>query len=124
MTRTKTRTARVYLWLTPTEKETWISKAAAVGLDLNEYIRRCVEKKAIAPVPIIPEVNRLTAMQLGKIGVNLNQQVRAMNTAIASGQFIPNIDEALEVTREVLATVRTLQSGLLIINNNYQQRQK
>ncbi|MFP5275031.1 MAG: hypothetical protein ACLGGO_33355 [Coleofasciculus sp.] len=31
----------------------------------------------------IPEVNRQTAMELGKIGVNLNQQIRAMNTAIA-----------------------------------------
>jgi hypothetical protein len=39
------------------------------------------------PTPM-PEVNRLTAAELGKIGVNLNQQIRAMNTAIGSGQDI------------------------------------
>jgi hypothetical protein len=42
----------------------------------------------------LPEVNRVTAVELGKIGVNLNQQIRAMNRAVAEGQDIPNIDEA------------------------------
>jgi hypothetical protein len=37
-----------------------------------------------------PEVNRKTAVELGRIGVNLNQLQRAMNTAVASGQDIPN----------------------------------
>jgi hypothetical protein len=35
--------------------------------------------------------NRLTASELGHIGVNLNQQIRAMNTAISSGQDIPTL---------------------------------
>jgi hypothetical protein len=56
-------------------------------MNLNEYIRRCVEQRALTTVQ--PEVNRITALELGRIGVNLNQQVRAMNTAIASGQYIP-----------------------------------
>jgi hypothetical protein len=54
MTRTKTRTARQSLWLTTDEKERWSKKAAAAGLNMNEYIRSCVERRAIAPVP--PEV--------------------------------------------------------------------
>jgi hypothetical protein len=56
MTRTKTRTARQSLWLTPRGKRNW-KKAAAAGLNLNEFIRCCVERRAIAPVP--PEVNRV-----------------------------------------------------------------
>jgi hypothetical protein len=109
--RRKIRTARIYLWVSPAEKIAWNAKAASVGLDLNEYIRRCVERRAIAPMP--PEVNRATAIELGKIGVNLNQQVRAINTAIASGQHIPNVDETLLITREVLGTVKKLQAELL-----------
>jgi hypothetical protein len=42
-----------------------------------------------SPTTIQPEVNRQTAVELGRIGVNLNQLQRAMNTSVASGQFIP-----------------------------------
>jgi hypothetical protein len=61
----------------------------------------------------MPEVNRLTVAELGKIGVNLNQQIRAMNTAIAEGQDIPNIEESLAVVEKVYGAVRQLQTELL-----------
>ncbi len=83
MTRIKTRTQRFELRMTLGEKESWSASSAAVGLDLSEYIRRCVERRQMAPIQ--PEVNRQTMTQLSRIGVNLNQQIRAMNTAIASG---------------------------------------
>jgi hypothetical protein len=111
MTRTKTRTARQSLWLTPEEKERWSKKAAAAGLNMNEYIRCCVERRAIAPVP--PEVNRVTAVELGRIGVNLNQLVRAMNTAIASGQEIPLVEEALCQVKALDEAVKKIQLELL-----------
>jgi hypothetical protein len=47
------------------------------------------------------EVNRQTAVELGRIGVNLNQLIRVMNTAVASGQDIPNIKESLAVVEKV-----------------------
>jgi hypothetical protein len=46
------------------------------------------------------------AVSLGKIGVNLNQQILAMNRAVASGQDIPSIDEAKEVVNKVYVSVR------------------
>jgi len=55
MVRIKTRTVRYELRLTPVEKESWSVKAAAVGLDLSEYIRRCVERRQITTT-IQPEV--------------------------------------------------------------------
>jgi hypothetical protein len=112
MTRLKTRTLRYELRLTPVEKESWSLKASALGLDLSEYIRRCVERRQITTT-IQPEVNRLTAVELGKIGVNLNQLQRAMNTAIASDQNIPNLEESLAVVKKVYEAVRTLQGELL-----------
>jgi hypothetical protein len=113
MTRTKIRIARQSLWLTTDEKERWSKKAAAAGLSVNEYIRSCVERRAIAPVP--PEVNRVTAVELGRTGVNLNQLVRAMNTAIASGQEISDVDvkEALNQVKAVDEAVKKIQLELL-----------
>ena len=112
MSRTKTRTTRHNIWLTPAEKKAWKEKAAAVGMNLNEYIRHCVERRAIT-TPIQPEINRVTVVELGRIGVNLNQQVRAMNTALASGQFIPNVDESLAITQELYKAVKQLQLQIL-----------
>ena len=112
MARLKTRTLRYELRLTPVEKVRWSVKASAMGLDLSEYIRRCVERRQITTT-IQPEVNRKTAVELGRIGVNLNQLQRAMNTAVASGQDIPNLEESLAVVDKVYEAVRALQGELL-----------
>jgi hypothetical protein len=79
------------VWLTPEEKNAWKNKAASSGMNLNDYIRCCVERRKIPQS--LPEVNRLTAVKLGKSGVNLNQQILAMNRAFALGQDIPIIDD-------------------------------
>jgi hypothetical protein len=70
-----------------------------------------VERRKITLAP--PEINRITAVELSRIGVNLNQQVRAMNTALASGQYIANIDEALASVNEVTLAVQKLQLELI-----------
>lgn len=80
-------------------------------MNLNEYIRCCVERRQIGFIP--PEINRKTAVELSRIGVNLNQQVRAMNTALASGQHISNIDEALAIVSEAILIVQKLQMDLI-----------
>jgi hypothetical protein len=100
------------VWLTPQEKDAWKTLAASSGMCLNDYIRCCVERRK-TPQPL-PEVNRLTAVELGKIGVNLNQQIRAMNTAAAEGQDIPNMEESLAVVEKVYEAVRALQGELLL----------
>jgi DNA-binding FrmR family transcriptional regulator len=57
----------------------------------------------------------VTAVELGRIGINLNQLVRAMNTAIASGQEISDVDvkEALNQVKAVDEAVKKIQSELL-----------
>src|SRR4028119_285031 len=112
MTRIKTRTTRAYVWLTPQEKNDWKLKGTSLEMCLNDYIRCCVERRKI-PTPM-PEVNWLTVAELGKIGVNLNQQIKAMNAALASGQDIPNIEESLAVVEKVHEVVRELQTELLL----------
>jgi Bacterial mobilisation protein (MobC) len=110
MARKKTRFLRHELRLTPEEKSSWLASSSSAGLSLNEYIRRCVARRTITPIQ--PEINRQTAIELGRIGVNLNQLVRAMNAAIVSGQHIPNVSEALSVVEEVYNAVKTLQLEL------------
>jgi hypothetical protein len=100
------------VWLTPEEKDAWKNKAASSGMNLNDYIRSCVERRKIPQS--LPEVNRLTVVELGKVGVNLNQKIRAMNTAIAESQDIPNIEESLAVVEKVYEAVRQLQTELLL----------
>jgi hypothetical protein len=113
MARLKTRTLRYELRLTPVEKESWNVKASSMGLDLSEYIRRCVERRQ-SPPPFSQKLIAVAAVELGRIGVNLNQQIRAMNMAVASGQDIPNMEESLAVVEKVYEAVRTLQGELLL----------
>jgi hypothetical protein len=104
------------LWLTPDEKERWSKKAASANLSLNKYIRLCVDKRKITAAP--PEVNRTTAVELGRIGVNLNQLVRAINTVVALNQEIPNLSEVLKLIDEVSLVIRELHLELLGLNNS------
>jgi hypothetical protein len=50
MRRTKKRTTRAYVWLTPEEKNAWKNLAASSGMNLNDYIRSCVERRKIPSV--------------------------------------------------------------------------
>ena len=107
----KTRTVGKLVMLTPTEKQEWLALAEKAGLDLNSYIRTCVERRKITPP--LPRVNYETVYQLGKVGNNLNQQVKAFNTALKTGMELPGILENLETVNEVRKLLREVQSQLL-----------
>lgn len=111
MARPKTRTVRHPLMLTSQEYQDWSARAQATGINLSEYIRRCVERRDLAPAP--PKINDQTAAQLGKIGNNLNQQIRAMNRAVKAGQALPNLEEIMEVVHATFQLLRELQLELL-----------
>lgn len=107
----KTRTVGKLIMLTPTEKKEWLALAEKVGMDLNSYIRSCVERRKITPA--LPPVNYETVYQLGKVGNNLNQQVKAFNTALKTGIELPGIVESLETVNEVRKLLREVQFQLL-----------
>jgi hypothetical protein len=105
----------IILRVTPQEKENWKSKAKLAGLNLSEYLRRCASRRQISPKT--PEVNYLLAVQLRQIGNNLNQQVKAMNTALKLGQDISNSEEAIRTTLEVQELLKTIQAELQNLTN-------
>lgn len=111
MPRQKNRTVQHLLMLTPSEKTQWKSLAKVAGMNLNQYIRHCVARRRIAPTP--PAVNYQAVAQLGRIGNNLNQLLKAMNCALACGQELPNVLEAMQVVSEVYSLLKTLQVELL-----------
>ena len=86
------KTAVVPVRFEPAERD--YIKDVAGSLSISEYIRRAALNK---PIPQhrrkqrVPEVNRLTYVELGQIGNNLNQIAKACNIAIKQGQGC-NID--------------------------------
>ena len=97
------RTKRVSLSLSDQEHETLV--AAAGGRRVSVWAReRLLESLATDPTPGAgAEVARLRA-DLGRVGSNLNQLMRAVN----SGQTVPSAEllDAVQATREELARVR------------------
>lgn len=97
------RTKRISLSLSEQEHEALV--AAAGGRRVSVWAReRLLESLATDPAPGAGvEVARLRA-DLGRVGSNLNQLVRAVN----SGQTVPSAEllEAVQATRKELARVR------------------
>ena len=92
------RSSTFKLRLTQAEREKWEALAEAVGLgkNLSKFVRHCVERRTL-PAPI-PEINRETYWELGKIGVNLNQIAHATNRAVKAGSPI-SADPRPEILR-------------------------
>lgn len=97
------RIKRVSLSLSDQEHETLV--AAAGGRRVSVWAReRLLESLTTDPAPVVGvEMARLRA-DLGRVGSNLNQLVRAVN----SGQTVPSAEllEAVQATREELVRVR------------------
>ena len=76
------------------------------GVVQSDYIRsRLFDYPLLHPKLVIPEVNRQVIYELKKIANNLNQQTRAINTAVSIGsQPLTNeVSGYLETIKELLA---------------------
>jgi hypothetical protein len=71
------------LRLSPTERNLLEEKASAAGLKLSEYLRQAGLKRPQRKS--LPEINRNTYVELGRIGNNLNQLTKACHTALKKG---------------------------------------
>lgn len=73
------------LRLLPSERKTMEQKAAAANLKLSEYLRAAGLNKTIRSQPKVPEINRATYVELGRIGNNINQLTKAAHTSLKRG---------------------------------------
>jgi antitoxin component of RelBE/YafQ-DinJ toxin-antitoxin module len=84
-------------------------------LSQSEYIRRAALDEAIPaqpPAPPVPAVNRQTYQALHRIGVNLNQQVKACHVAIQQGQALPIEPDQIQALADQINQVRQAVIGV------------
>jgi hypothetical protein len=102
------KTETVKARITNREKLQIEFRANLAGLKVSDYLRKTALQREI-PRPI-PQVNKETYSELTRIGININQLTRAVNTALKLGHS-PTIDPAeLENLQQ---TLKKLQLELL-----------
>ena len=74
------------LRLSSEERAALEEKAKEAGLKLSAYLREAGLNKTISRKnTLIPEINRATYVELGRIGININQLAKAANTSVLKG---------------------------------------
>ncbi|MGH2412219.1 MAG: plasmid mobilization protein [Microcystaceae cyanobacterium] len=82
------------LRLSQEERAALEARAVEAGLKLSEYLRRAGLFQHLPQRRSLPEVNRQTYLELGRIGNNINQLTKACHTALKQGGGC-NIDPTL-----------------------------
>lgn len=88
-TKSRQRTVRFEMLLTPEENQKWENLAQQAGISKAELVRN---RMAGCRIRTVPEANWQCYWQLLKIGTNINQIAKAQNTALADGIIPPPID--------------------------------
>ena len=110
------RTVTVAVRLTPAEHARWVAAATAGGRgQMGRWVRETVTARldgGAAATPTSAEASAQVAAlrgELSKVGSNLNQVARALNTANRGGEAAPATEAVLQVveaTRAELGRVR------------------
>ena len=88
------------LRLLPTERERLEQLAAAANLKLSEYLRSAGLNKTIRGTAKVPEINRATYVELGRIGNNINQLTKAAHASVKrSGNCDVDVDKLSELSK-------------------------
>jgi hypothetical protein len=87
----------------------FVSEAARVGLTKADYFRALLRRALGRPVQVkmVPPVNDDTALELNRIGNNLNQLVRLLHTR---SEEDPGIDELVAVVGETIVQLVQVQA--------------
>ena len=94
------------LRLLPSERKIMESKAAAANLKLSEYLRSAGLNKTIRPTIKVPEINRASYIELGRIGNNINQLTKAAHASVTRNGNC-NVDtEKLSELSELIQRMR------------------
>ena len=102
------RTAGLRLQLTPSERATLEQRAQTTGLTLSEFARVVLlsDLKAPAPSARDPQAIRALAVEITRVGVNVNQMAKIANETRA----LPHERHLREVAAEIKATLEKVRS--------------
>lgn len=110
----KKETRQIFpLRLSQSERLALEHRAAEAGLKLSEYLRRAGLGKPQRR--LVPEINRQTYIELGRIGNNLNQLTKACHLALKQGGSL-SIDPAL--LQSLSERLDLLRLEVLGVNSN------
>jgi hypothetical protein len=101
------RTIRREVWLSPLEMADLKVKAAAQGLRVGEYMRRCITDARL-PTPPVPPINVQAWQELARLAANANQYQYAVNSGHAHAwdrDLIPQLMDAIHAVRLALLGV-------------------
>jgi hypothetical protein len=87
------------------------SQAKNAELSMSEYVRRSALRRQLPP--LIPAINLETYRELGRIGTNVNQMAKAVNTSISEGK---RTDLDPLPLQQLAATIQEIRLLLLGIN--------
>lgn len=82
-------------------------RADCVGLPLSQWMRQIALGRFV-PRPLVPAINRQTYAELGKLAVNLNQLVRAVNEgrSVASLSLLHQLQRNISALRLELMGIK------------------
>lgn len=90
---------RIYLRVTPEEKELITKSARSADMNISEFILCLVRKKRVVNIRGFPDL----IYQVAKIGININQITAAINTKhSATIEELLNLQELLGLVKENL----------------------
>jgi len=75
-------------------------------MTLNKYIRSCVERRQTTPIQ--PAINIKVVAELSRIGNNLNQQTKAIHTALKWQENLKTVEEVANLLRQIQAELMGL----------------
>lgn len=90
---------RIYLRVTPEEKELITKSARSADMNISEFILCLVRKKRVVNIRGFPDL----IYQVAKIGININQMAAAINTKhSATIEELLRVQELLNLVNERL----------------------
>ena len=112
--------ASFYMRLPKEELDEWRDEAKRAGTTLSKYVRRCVLESRVeiniaAQIDIEPLVK--IAAEYGKIGSNINQIAKHLNSGLRfSGSLYNRLSDSVEQMNDV---TRRLAEEVEKVNGNY-----
>jgi hypothetical protein len=102
-------TTTLKIRLTEWEDICWRAKAQEAGISLSEYIRSCANRRQIPAK--IPEVNRRTYGELGKIQVQLREAIAILKRQQQSEKLPAEIERIVGLIQEIQRSLLGLDSA-------------
>lgn len=109
----RTRKNQIIVSMNDEEKEKYLQLVEQSGLSQSEFFRRCALKKKIYNFDIKDDMKNIQH-ELSKIGVNVNQIARNLNSNIYVGadkdvqKMIEQLEEIQNDFRKIIVKVRSL----------------